>query len=417
MDLTVYEEQLLEGRYGDTVKKLMEIMIRVGEMNGAKRLIPVQSVHLASTAIYAICGDAGMEVLASLGASGIQFAVLTLTDPISIDIAEWKGCGISEEFARKQLVAVEALQKLGAAATYTCTPYLSGYSPKRGDHLAWVETSAVACANSYYGARSNREVDVSALASAICGRTPEYGLHLPENRVGSVLVRVETDLLTLSDYGALGYYIGRAVGSAIPVLAGVPTEIDLHSVIGLGASLATSGQVALFHIEGMTPEAQTRQQAFGGRAPQGELVCGKRELREAYERLTTSSTDQVDYVALGCPHCTLEEMRDIANALRGRRVSANVEFHVFTSQSTRVIAERSGFVAAIEQAGGRVIVDTCMVNIPTTYSHSKVMATDSAKAAYYVPGFGLGDAAVETRAIYGTRNQCVAAAIAGKWRS
>ena len=181
MDLDRYEQDLLTGEYGDTVKKLMEIMVRIGEINDAKRLVEISSVHLASTLIYIISGDTGMELMQNLADSGVKFKAFTLMDPVSIDIDDWNLFGTPKEFAQKQMIAVNALEKLGAVASYTCTPYLSGYSPKKGDNLAWVETSAVIFANSYYGARTNREVDVSALASAICGKTPEYGYHLSEN--------------------------------------------------------------------------------------------------------------------------------------------------------------------------------------------------------------------------------------------
>jgi predicted aconitase len=416
MDLNRYEQDLLAGKYGDTVRKLMEIMVRIGEINDAKRLMEISSVHLASTLIYIISGDTGMELMADLSESGLKFKAFTLMDPVSIDIDDWGHLGTPEEFAQKQMIAVNALKKLGAVASYTCTPYLSGYSPKRGDHLAWVETSAVIFANSYYGARTNREVDVSALASAICGKTPEYGYHLSENRKGTVWVNVSTPLRNLSDYGALGYHIGKRVGGGVPVLTGIPKDVDMEALIALAASLATSGSVALFHVEGVTPEANTKEEAFGGSIPGEEILVGSKEIEETYQLLSSENTSQIDLVAFGCPHASLEEIRKIAGMLEGKKINKNVELVVYTSKSNKLVAARSGLVTIIEKAGGKVVADTCMVLTPTTYTSYKVMATDSAKAAYYVPGWGVEDTAGRTTAVFGTKQQCVDAAIEGRWR-
>jgi predicted aconitase len=282
--------------------------------------------------------------------------------------------------------------------------------------LAWVETSAVIFANSYYGARTNREVDVSALASAICGKTPEYGYHLSENRRGTLWVNVSAPLKNLSDYGALGHYVGKQVGGGVPVLTGIPRNVGMEFLIALAASLATSGRVALFHVAGVTPEAITKEEAFGGSIPKEEIQVGSKEIDETYQLLNRGNTSQIDLVAFGCPHASLEEIRKIAGLLDGKTINENVELVVYTSKPNKLVAARSGLVKIIEKAGGKVVADTCMVLTPTTYTSYKVMATDSAKAAYYVPGWGVEGSAARTTAVFGTKQQCVDAAIEGRWR-
>ena len=57
-----------------------------------------------------------------------------------------------------------------------------------------------------------------------------------------------------SDYGALGYVAGKIIGSRVPIfrLKDVPEKDELKA---LGAAMAASGAVALYHVEGVTPEA------------------------------------------------------------------------------------------------------------------------------------------------------------------
>lgn len=203
MQLTNYEKSILDGDFGDDAKKIMEVMVKIYEINDAQGFIEVNEVMLASTQNMSIGGEMGMELLTRLADSGIRFKVKTITDPVSIDLEGWQRLGIPEDYAKKQQQSVDALIEMGAIPTWTCTPYLVGSIPRYGDHLAWVETSCVIFANSYFGARTNREMDISALAAAITGKTPCYGLHLADNREGQLLVNVETDLNTTSDFDAL----------------------------------------------------------------------------------------------------------------------------------------------------------------------------------------------------------------------
>jgi predicted aconitase len=221
MQLTNYEKSILDGDFGDDAKKIMEVMVKIYEINDAQGFIEVNEVMLASTQNMSIGGEMGMELLTRLADSGIRFKVKTITDPVSIDLEGWQRLGIPKDYAKKQQQSVDALIEMGAIPTWTCTPYLVGSISRYGDHLAWVETSCVIFANSYFGARTNREMDISALAAAITGKTPCYGLHLADNREGQLLVNVETDLNTTSDFDALGNYVGKIAGTQIPVFKNI----------------------------------------------------------------------------------------------------------------------------------------------------------------------------------------------------
>ncbi|MDI7261653.1 MAG: aconitase X [Thermodesulfobacteriota bacterium] len=188
MKLSDYEKSILAGDFGDEARKILEVMVKIYETNQAQDFVEVNEVMLASTQNFSLSGTLGMEFLTRLADSGIRFKVKTITDPVSIDIEGWQRLGISEDFARNQIKSVNALMRLGAVPTWTCIPYLTGSIHSYGGHLAYVETSVVCFVNSYFGARTNREMDISAMAAAITGKTPCYGMHLPDNREGQLLV-------------------------------------------------------------------------------------------------------------------------------------------------------------------------------------------------------------------------------------
>ncbi|MBU4246298.1 MAG: aconitase X catalytic domain-containing protein, partial [Nanoarchaeota archaeon] len=179
MQLTKEETEMLAGKHGRAAQKSMEILVALGEIFGAKRLVPITSVQVAGVSYHNL-GDAGLEYLSELAKDG-KVRVKTTLNPAGMDLIDWKKLGITKEFAQKQLKVIDSFKKLGIEITMTCTPYLAGNTPKTGEHIAWSESSAVCFANSVLGAKTNREGGPSALASAIVGKTAEYGLHLDKN--------------------------------------------------------------------------------------------------------------------------------------------------------------------------------------------------------------------------------------------
>ena len=180
MFLTKEEEALLAGEGGDGRQWAMELIVALGEIFGAEDLVPIRSAQLAGVS-YKTVGDAGLEWLLDVSRTSVV-SVPTMLNPAGMDLKRWEEMGITEEFAAKQRSIIRAYSRMGVDLTCTCTPYLIGHAPSFGDHLAWSESSAVSYANSAIGARTNREGGPSALASAVIGKTPRYGLHLDENR-------------------------------------------------------------------------------------------------------------------------------------------------------------------------------------------------------------------------------------------
>ncbi|MBN2109728.1 MAG: aconitase X catalytic domain-containing protein [Methanosarcinaceae archaeon] len=389
MYLTKEEERTLAGEYGETLRKAIEILVALGEIYGADSLIPVKSAQIAGVS-YKTIGDAGLEWISDLKG---KVKIPAILNPAGMDMLRWKEMGIEPAFAKKQQEIIDAYESLGISTKCTCTPYyLEGFDAGFGDHLAWSESSAVSYANSVIGARTNREGGPSALSAALIGKTANYGYHLDEKREPVVAVTVECEL-SGSDYGALGYVAGKEIGSRVPIffMEEKPSNDELKA---LGAALAASGAVALYHVDGVTPEAVRSD----FERPDENIMIEEQQIAEVYEHsenLKGGETD-TDIITLGCPHCSPEELKAIATLLEGKSIQK--EMWVCTS---REIAQKCAeLVKIIENSGARVVCDTCMVVSPATNNY-KAMMVNSGKALAYVPGM------CGVAARYGSIEQCV----------
>jgi len=372
------------------------------DVYAAEGLVRVSSAQIAGVS-YKNLGDAGLQFLQDWAAQGARVRVPAFMNPAGMDLERWREMGISPQFARQQHRVVEALTSMGVSLTCTCTPYLVATVPRAGQHLAWSESSAVSYANSVLGARSNREGGPSALAAAITGRTAAYGLHLTENRAATHVVEVQCPVRSEADFGALGYWVGQQVGDGVPYfrLQNLSPKPAQEHLMALGAAMAASGAVALYHIEGATPEAMSLPQA------KTLPTVNVHDLKEGYIALN-SPLDEIDFVSLGCPHSTLAEVERVAGMLDGKRVQAAL--WVTTSRHVRSLAEQRGWVATIEASGAKVFADTCLVVAPMEEMGFTAMATNSAKAAFYSPSHST------LKRRFGTMEQCVEAALTGRWQ-
>lgn len=408
---------MLDGIAGPGVQRAMEIVATLGRIYGAPDLVPVTHVQIAGVS-YKNLGDAGVQFLNEWADQGATVRVPTTLNPAGMELDRWQEMGIQPSFAEPQLSAIDAFVKMGVTPTMSCTPYLfPGYVPRRGDHLAWAESSAVVFANSILGARSNREGGPSALAAAIVGRTPRYGYHLDDERRADIVVEVRCPVRDIADFGALSYVVGKQVGNACLWFADLaqwlpplPADITQGGAAGdrlktLGAGLAAYGAVALFHVAGYTPEA----------ADFGETL-----LKPAARRVIVDSLDpgyqvmdadpglrQIDLVTIGCPHASLSEIEQIAGMLQGQRLAT--QLWVTTARITRDRAREAGWVQAIEAAGGQVVADTCAVVAPMRSIGITTMATNAGKMACYAPAHS------KVKMRYGSLEQCVEAAVTGTW--
>ncbi|MCK5628949.1 aconitase X catalytic domain-containing protein, partial [Candidatus Bathyarchaeota archaeon] len=372
MYLTKKEELMLSGKEGSAVKKSMEILVALGNIFGAERLIKVGSVQVAGVSYHNL-GDAGLEFLNELATDG-KVKVLTTLNPAGMDLENWKILGISKEFAEKQNMVIDAFRKMGIIISCTCTPYLIGNLPRYGEHIAWSESSAVTFANSVIGAMTNREGGPSALAAAFVGKTPCYGLHLKENRVPDVHVQVTAALEKLSDWGALGYCIGKKAANKIPYITGI-AQAELDELKSFCASIVTYGSKPLFYLKGITPGAEIYD------PPTEKVIIKERDMNEAYDAINDEVCD-IELVCIGCPHCSIKEIAEISKLLENKQVSPNTEFWVACSRVAKQLSDKQGYTEVIERAGGKFACDTCMAVAPLK-GRFKSVATTSAKGCYY----------------------------------
>ena len=351
MHLTKEEERLLESE-NDTIRKCMEILIAEGEANEAERLIEVKSAHISGVS-YDNIGEAGLEWLESLDA---ELKIPATLNPAGMDLTRWREMGIDEEFYEKQMRILRVFERLGVEMTLTCTPYYL-LRPSLGDHLAWAESSAIVYANSIVGARTNRESGPSAIAAAIIGKIPYYGMHIKDNRAPTVLVKLKGDL------AAAGYNAGKELRDQIPyfVFDRSVTEEELKL---LGAALAATGNTVMFHAESYTPEWKDF-----------EKPTEKVEIDDK-----TEMACEPDLITIGCPHTSVRELEMILKLMDGRKTRR--EFWVFTARE--VARNAYEIVQKLEELGVKVFSDTCMVVSPATSKFRCVMV-NSGKALHYLP--------------------------------
>jgi predicted aconitase len=379
MKLTIEEQAMLAGEQGQATQKAMEILVALGTIYGAEGMVPVTSVQIAGVS-YDNLGEAGLHFLAEMAQGGGRARVLATLNPAGMDIENWQALGIEPEFAEKQTQVIDAFARMGVITNCTCTPYLTGNVPHYGEHIAWAESSAVCYANSVIGARSNREGGPSALATALTGCTPAYGMHLEQNRTPQITFDVGAEFSENDDFGALGKVIGEQLqsmdGISIPYIQGIK-EATLEQLKSFSASLATYGGTALFHMENVSPEA-------GKYKPPGETISVSGEaLAVAKSALTDGDASSADFVSLGCPHLSIKEIARIAELLEGKQVVK--EFWITTGRPTKQIADRMGYTGIIEASGAKFAADTCCVVAPIKGRFNSLV-TDSAKACYYASG-------------------------------
>ncbi|HRJ76809.1 MAG TPA: aconitase X catalytic domain-containing protein, partial [Anaerolineales bacterium] len=344
----------LNGEFGPATQMAMKILVHMAKVSGAKELLDIVGAHIDST-VY--IGDAGLEFAEKLASLGAKVSVPTTLNVSGLDEHHWKEWAVTPEWAKQAHHQMIAYQNMGTIPTWTCAPYQTEYKPKFGDQIAWGESNAIAFANSVIGARTERYPDLFDVCCAITGRAPAMGLHLTENRAGKILLRLKDIPLALQQsddfYPVLGHYMGKVSLEKIPVIQGleyVPNEDQLKAV---GAAGASSGGVAMFHIIGVTPEAQTFESAFQNKQPEEIIEVSMDLLRESRKALTHTDNENLDLVVLGSPHFSLAEFKQLAPLVKGKRKHEGVKFLVTSSRAMTQLAKQAGFLDDLQNFGAQ----------------------------------------------------------------
>jgi predicted aconitase len=376
---------------------------------GAKELLDISGAHIDST-VY--IGEAGLEFAERLASLGAKVRVPTTLNVSGVDEHHWKEWAVPTDWARQAHRQMIAYQSMGTIPTWTCAPYQMENKPSFGQQIAWGESNAIVFANSVIGARTERYPDLFDICCAITGRAPAMGLHLTKNRAGQLLFRlvdVPKALQRGDDfYPVLGNLIGKLTLDKIPVIDGMTVVPDEDQLKAFGAGAASSGGVAMFHMVGITPEAPTLGAAFQGKKPNQSIEVDMNALRESRRELTHTDNDELHLVVLGSPHFSLAEFKRLAPLVAGKRKHPEVKFLVTSSRAMTQLAQKAGFLEALQAFGAQLTVDTCILTSPMLPAEIQNLMTNSAKFAYYSPGM------LNKKIAFGSLEDCVNSAVAGR---
>ncbi len=408
VQLSVADTAMLEGRDGAAAAMAMRIVLGTARMLGATDLTDIASAHIDGCLYH---GDSGTGFAERLVAEGGRVRVPSTLNVGALDLLHAGRVRLPAHQAEMARRMMRAYVDLGCRQTWTCSPYQAGHRPAFGQDVAWGESNAVAFCNSVLGARTNRYGDFLDICAAITGRAPRTGLHLPENRLATILVdtRAIPSSLRESDvfYPVLGSWLGRTVGTAVAAIRGLP-RVGEDRLKALGAAAASTGAVGLFHIIGTTPEAPDERTVFGGVPAVETIDLSPAMMEEARRRLSTVTLrrgERLDAVAIGSPHLSAAELHALRVALAGRRCV--IPFYACTGRHALNAIGADGTRAELDRLGVILVADTCIVVTPILPQCGGVLMTNSGKFAQYtLPNTGFD-------VVFGTTQDCVAAAVTG----
>jgi hypothetical protein len=407
MYLTDVDRSTLEGADGDASAFAMRILVSFGEALGAPSLLDISRAHIDGCLYH---GQVSLDFAERLVTGGGRVKVPTTLNVGAIDLIHPELIRLSKPEQAPARRLMNAHEELGCVPSFTCAPYQTAFRPSFGEQIAWGESNAIVFANSVIGARTNRYGDFIDLCCAVTGRAPAWGLHLPENRRGQVHFRLAGFAASLdptdSLFVAVGLLVGSLSGERIPVIEGLPPPRSEDALKALGAAAASSGSVGLFHAVGITPEALTLNDAFGGTTPEEAIVITPADVSRVLRELSTAEEGSpLTAVCLGTPHFSLEEWQRLVPLLGGRPV---VPIYVNTGRATLETVRSEGLLDAVERSGVIVVTDTCTYLTPILERLDGTVMTNSGKWAHYAPA-NLG-----VRVAFGELEDCIASAMAGR---
>ncbi|MHA1368614.1 MAG: aconitase X catalytic domain-containing protein [Promethearchaeota archaeon] len=414
MDLTKSQQRILDGEDGPGTQIAMEIIVTLGKIYNADKLIPVDSCQISGVSFKNI-GDAGLEFIETLKKGGARAKVRATLNPCGLDLVSWRKLGFDEMFFEKQMKVINAYESLGIESNCTCTPYLIGNLPKFGSHVAWAESSAVAYVNSVIGARTNREGGPSALATALTGFTANYNLHLDARRIPNIKIQVTCPVKSYYDFGRLGLLLGAILGKRgednVPLICGLNKHsCSTQNLKQLGAAMAASGSVALYHVSEVTPEVIMHPDWTSNDDLFAEVI----EIDDLSENGLpflpenddgTGRLEAIDLVFFGCPHYSIDEGLHLLELLRMKKIKTKLWIAMARKLQDELHSRVDHDLLLASNA--RIISDMCIVVAPLNMLGIKTIVTDSGKAYYYLRNNN------KLNVYYTTTENCIKAAEKG----
>lgn len=411
MRLTDYEKAMLNGEYGEIRQQAIQALYDLATFYDVEEFVEIVGCHDDST-VYA--GEAQVAFAEMLAEKGAKFAVPTTTNAVACDMERWDRQKHDVEVMSATRRIEAAHIKMGAVPSWSCAPYHMGVAPSFGQQFASAESNVICYYNSIIGARTNRYAGPLELLCGIAGRAPYYGLHVPENRYAQGLVKLGADIkpeyfVDEDIYNLISYAYGSIVADRVWALEGVPNKGITNEILKqFSATAASSGGIALFHMIGVTPEALTKEQAFGGKQPKEIVEIHLSDLAEAERQITNPNVTDIDAIVLGCPHCSYNECAMIEELFRGRRVNENVNFWLITSRSTLGLLKSSGLYERLISIGIEIYCDGCILEYRNQKLGTKTMMSNSGKFDTYC--FAMRG----IQPVFGSMRECIESAVAGK---
>lgn len=358
MHLNDEEQAMFRGERGETIREVLQFQIEVGNFFAAEHFVPITNAHLMGD--IEVMGDGGLELLRRWSNQHAECVVPTSTNARCMHFDEIDSLRQDAGEVVKEREIVMKLRDMRVATTDTCINYQTVYQPKLGEHVAWGDTGTVIYANSVFGARTNYEGGIASFAAALTGRTPAYGFHLDGARKGTIAVNLNATMRDFADWGALGKIVGHPHQDyfAVPVIQGVRDMPPSDALKHLGASLASYGSLAMFHMVGVTPEAPTALAAFGGNTPSATMTVTDDDIDAIY-RAYRYVEGANNIVVFSAPQLSIFEMQALAELFNGRKVAAGMQVFVTTNHAVWSDAVRLGYAGVLEAAGVMLLKGVC----------------------------------------------------------
>jgi len=373
--LTNSEEKALAGEDGESLEIAYRVLVAIGKISNAKKLIPIKWAHVSGVS-YLTIGEFGLDFLKKISSTrGTKFRVFTTVNPCGMDIENWDSLNIPADYADRQLKIISYYEKLGIASSFTCVPFQSFKVPRKGTSVAWAESSAAVYANSILGLKTNRESAVSALASALTGKTVYSDFHIPGNRKPSKNIKIKMEKSATAgkkglsgsvDFGVLGYFAGKQVPGVIG-FQGQKLDLQMAEAKALCAAIGTTGSSGMF-----VPNSKEKVET---------IEFTEKEYEDTFSDLSQSGEGEV--IIFGCPQMTIEELYELSRMLNGKNLHKRC--YVFCSSKIYEMARTRGYASIIEQAGGTFVRDACADFTPLISALDvDSVETDSCKGAHYM---------------------------------
>ncbi len=424
MRLTDTEKKMLQGKMGRLKQKAIENIIQYAKALGAEELCEVTKAtlglgaqpylnHIESDNYNEIFSRVYMctEEILDIENDTFSNTCFCQTCTENVDASEYEALGLTEEFFNRNKDFLNITKEAGVSIVSTCVPYLVGWLPLKGEHFVTTESSNAMFCNSIFGACGNPDGVEAAIWSALCGRTPKWGLHIAEERHATHEFYIECSSETTKDWDVIGYTIGRMLpANGIPVITGDFKNLSTIQVKQLFASIATTSGAVMCHIVGQTPEAHSLDMAVGCKPISDSIAVTNRDYDESMQLLCAEGESQVDFVSLGCPHYSLEEIKNVSDYIKGRKIKNGTRFYVWTAYPIKEMARINGYLDEIEAAGGCIFTSSCPLMVGNSaVEGTNGIALDGAKQAHYIRSM------TDSKIYYGDMKQCIDAAINGFW--